>query len=239
LYLAYQQYPYPLPSITTKPSNAILIAGILLALLYYPLLGHLVFMGQPHNISTLIYSRLFIWSELVLLYIYATRMERLPVFLWKDEPHDFGFWTLSFFVLYLLCMAAGFIAYLPRLFGYHDNMQRIVSTEQLVSKNLFVLFFSCITAGITEEFIFRGYMLPRLELLFNNKLVAALVSALMFGILHYGYFSITKVVATALIGLLFALHYQKYRNIKLLMAFHALLDTVSFLAYRIHPVHLH
>jgi membrane protease YdiL (CAAX protease family) len=36
---------------------------------------------------------------------------------------------------------------------------------QVLKKNRLLLVFTCLTAGITEEIIFRGYLLPRLEIL--------------------------------------------------------------------------
>ena len=84
-----------------------------------------------------------------------------------------------------------------------------------------------ITAGVTEELIFRGYLMPRLELLYNNKYVTVIVSSLLFGMIHIGYGTVINVVATAFIGFIFALHYQKYRNIGFLIFFHFIWDTMA------------
>jgi membrane protease YdiL (CAAX protease family) len=41
-----------------------------------------------------------------------------------------------------------------------------------VLKNRLLLVFTCLTAGITEEIIFRGYLLPRLEILLKIKFIS-------------------------------------------------------------------
>jgi membrane protease YdiL (CAAX protease family) len=44
-----------------------------------------------------------------------------------------------------------------------------------------------LTAGFTEEFLFRGVLLTRLSRLFRSNVVAVLVSAALFGVYHLPY----------------------------------------------------
>jgi membrane protease YdiL (CAAX protease family) len=46
-----------------------------------------------------------------------------------------------------------------------------------VLKKIDFFVFTCLTAGITEEIIFRGYLLPRLEILLKIKIYQSLYQA--------------------------------------------------------------
>ena len=52
-----------------KRNNTILIYGAIIAFLYYPLIGHLVFLGRGYTFNTILFSRLFIWLEVIILFI--------------------------------------------------------------------------------------------------------------------------------------------------------------------------
>ena len=91
--------------------------------------------------------------------------------------------------------------------------------------------FAALTAGFTEELIFRAYLVPRLEILFKNKSAAVVVSALMFSLAHYHYFSISETIFTFCIGVVIAIYYQWYRNVKVLIFTHAAIDFISFLIF--------
>jgi membrane protease YdiL (CAAX protease family) len=97
----------------------------------------------------------------------------------------------------------------------------------LLINRQWLIFFICLTAGVTEELIFRGYVMTRLSLLFKNDYAAIIVSALGFSALHYGYKSLHELIFAFLIGIVFGIYYQKYRNIKVLIAAHFLIDLIN------------
>jgi len=92
-----------------------------------------------------------------------------------------------------------------------------------------VIFFTSFTAGVVEEMLFRGYLLPRLALIFSSNVVAVIISSALFGLLHFGYNNWYHIVSAFFIGLVFALHYVKYRNIKILIICHFLWDIIILL----------
>ena len=92
-----------------------------------------------------------------------------------------------------------------------------------------LMLFTCVTAGIVEEFVFRGYLMPRLQLLFNRPYITVLVSSLLFGILHVGYGTVAQVVVPIFIGVVFAIHYYHFRNIKILIFCHFFWDIQALL----------
>jgi membrane protease YdiL (CAAX protease family) len=226
-------------AIGLKRSDAILIIGALIAFLYYPSIGFITFRGGGYTVSTLFISRLFIWLEVVILYLYATLVEKASFLVWwPDSEQTVSFYPASFVGLYLLGIGAGIVAKIPLLFGLRDNRHIILHMLAVMNKSLPLLIFSAITAGVTEELIFRGYLVPRLELLFKNKYMPVIVSSLMFGLIHSRYQSYTEVIFATLFGVVFAIHYQLYRNIKILILTHACIDLVSFLIFRL-ALHYH
>jgi hypothetical protein len=91
----------------TKRYKNVLIGGVLIALIFYPLIGHLFFWGYKITIPYLLYSRLFFWLWVAVLYIYAHKAERTDFLLWKDKVYGFWFYPASFGALYLLKIGTG------------------------------------------------------------------------------------------------------------------------------------
>jgi membrane protease YdiL (CAAX protease family) len=84
--------------------------------------------------------------------------------------------------------------------------------------------------GFLEEILVVGYLLTRLEHLRVRWWVAILFSALLRGSYHlyqgYGGF-----VGNALMGVIFALYFLRYRRLWPLVIAHSLIDIVVFVAY--------
>lgn len=209
----------------------ILIGGVLIALIFYPLIGYPFFSGYKITESYLLYTRLFFWLWVIVLFFYARRVEHTDFLLWKDKLYGFWFYPASFGALYLLKIGAGMVGTIPKLFGYHEDHRVTLQMLAIVCKSLPMVFFASITAGFTEELIFRGYLVPRLELLFKNKYMPVIISAAFFSLMHYRYASLSQTIFTFCFGVVFAIHYQWYRNIKILIITHALVDLSSFLLF--------
>ncbi|RXT02817.1 CPBP family intramembrane glutamic endopeptidase [Ammoniphilus sp. CFH 90114] len=85
-----------------------------------------------------------------------------------------------------------------------------------------------LTAGITEEIIYRGFLLYAI-LYFLPTLsiwIALVVAALLFGLAHT-YQGVTGVIRTALIGFLFGAVYVSLESILPLILLHIIADTSS------------
>jgi len=227
-------------TINSKQNNTLLIGGIFIAALFYPVVWYLVFLGEGYSFNVILISRLFIWLEVIILFFYAQRIEKSSFLLWQEKSYGFWFYPAAFGALYLLRIGVGIVAIIPKLFGWQDNQQITVQFLTILSKSMPLMVFSAITAGVTEELIFRGYLVPRLELLFKNKYMPVIVSALLFSFNHYRYLSLYEIIFTFLFGVVFAIHYQWYRNIKVLIVTHILIDFISFLLFSLlQSLHLH
>ncbi|MDB5022594.1 MAG: family intrarane metalloprotease [Mucilaginibacter sp.] len=210
-----------------KPDSAALITGILLAFMLP--LGLTVWISHV-DISyydKLFYSRFFYWGTVLILFFYARKIECRPLLIWKESKPSIGFFLLSVLTLYLLFIAAAIISAIPMLFGIRENNAVIKTIAQLLKNHPLFLFFIALTAGVTEEFIFRGYVLTRLSRLFKKPYISVIISSLLFSALHYKYNSLRELIFAFLIGIIFSVYYLKYHNIKAIMLTHFLIDFIS------------
>jgi len=221
-----------------KPGNIVLIAGVVMAVIYYPVIGKLVFGGRGYSVETVVGSRLIIWLEVLLLYFYSRFAEKTPFLLWPEKKYKTGFYLASFGALYLLTIGAGILSHILTVLGMQDDRTLLLLMTRIVAQNWPLMIFTAATAGITEELILRGYVLPRLEVLFKNKYMPVIISALAFGLMHFRYGSAKEIIFATLFGIVFAIHYQWYRNIRILMFTHAAVDFVSVCVFKL-AMHYH
>ena len=86
-----------------------------------------------------------------------------------------------------------------------------------------------LTAGICEEFIFRGFVIAALFAAGLSSWTAVIVSSLMFGAAHL-YQGKGGSVGTGILGVLFASVRIAYRSIFPVVIWHAVLDVVAGIA---------
>ena len=206
----------------------VLIGGIILSALlpFLAICSYLVFkdLGFSKEIQFYI-SRFAIWISLLLLFLYSFKIEKQPFLLWKETEYPFSFLATAIFKTFLkLFLAVVLTGLVFTLFKMNSESAVLNKTLALFKKSYVLLFFTCVTAGITEELIFRGYLLPRLELLLKNQKLAILISSCVFGFMHYGYGTFVNIIGPIIIGLVFALQYEKYRNVKIVIICHFLWD---------------
>lgn len=90
-----------------------------------------------------------------------------------------------------------------------------------------------VTVGIMEEFLYRGYLQPRLIALTNRTWLGILLTAFFFGLQHIVLplydvpTSLTRFVSTFLIGLLFGVLYQRQKRLLPLIIAHWLVDVIG------------
>lgn len=209
---------------TAKPSKAVLIAGIIIATVFCPVLYTLLLRVHLSALSGIIYSRVIFWAEVVVLWWFAWQYENQTLIIWKEKQSGIKFILLWTLLLFLLFVAAYFISGITKLLGYRPNYETLRQISQFITGRYLLITYLSITAGVTEEIILRGYILTRLSLLFKGQYTAVIISALIFSGLHYSYNSARQFVFAFLGGLIMALHYKKYGNLKPLILAHFLFD---------------
>jgi membrane protease YdiL (CAAX protease family) len=83
-----------------------------------------------------------------------------------------------------------------------------------------------ISAGICEEFVFRGYLQRQLGALTRNPVAGLLLSAIVFGVAH-GYQGVSSVVVITVYGVLFGLLARLSRSLVPGIIVHAWQDLAS------------
>ncbi len=201
--------------------KAPLIVGIILTVTLKLILYSVASLSIPDYLPWGYVSRGLLWFWLLLIWLYIRYIERKPFFLIKETKYPlwFFFWNTS--VLMVVFFAINFI---PDLFS-HLQMSFAdthVQTEMTAYQHErpFLLIITAITAGIVEESIFRGYMLPRLHLLLNKKWAAVLIGAVLYAALHYTYGNWLNMLIPFLIGIVFGFYYLKYRSLTILIIAH-------------------
>jgi len=220
-------------SLNGKYAVGIALTFILLVLfmLYSIPLINLYFNSRILTAELFFYNRLSLWVLLLLILFYNFLIENRSFFIWEDKKYPLTFYIGAVLFLYLICAFGG--AFLNAVIMYLSGekiSKRLLEFKILFSNNYFLIIFTCLTAGVIEELLMRAYIQPRIEKIYNSPVAGIVVSALLFGILHSTYGTIGQIVIPFFIGILFALFYKKYSNIKILIICHFLIDFISIMA---------
>jgi len=172
-------------------------------------------------------SRCLYWLWLGCIYLYVTRLEKQPLLLWPEKNYGVGFYLASVFGI-ILTLGIGNIAITYALFfaGLYKTNEAVLGLGQF---SLLLKIFISLTAGIVEELVMRGYLMPRLQLFFKKWYWPVIVSSVLFGIAHARWGTLANVLVPMFIGFIFACHYQKYRNIRVLIFCHFAWDMISLM----------
>ena len=180
--------------------------------------------------TLMFFSRICFWICTIAIYAYAVNVEKQRLLLWTEKKYPFLFYVGSIISILLILLAGiTIISLIGMPLGLHNKSTKLNGMVSVLRKNKLLLVFTCLTAGVTEELIFRGYLIPRLQLFIKNPTFALIISSVLFGIAHIGYGSIAQIIGPIFIGFIFALYYQKYRNIKILILCHFLWDFLTLL----------
>ena len=205
----------------------VLLFLFIFPVLFFPFVERLLGLSKING--TLIFiSRLVFWIELALLYLYCAKVEKQNILIWEDRQYPFSIYLASIIVIFaVLFVGLGLINVLYSFTHLSKTSEKLIEMLNIFRQNKPLLVFSALTAGITEEIIFRGYLQPRFQIIFNSPFLGILASSVLFGLLHYGYGTAINVIGPFFIGLVFAAYYWKYRNINVLLICHFLWDLLA------------
>ncbi len=132
-------------------------------------------------------------------------------------------WTLGLSGAAVLLLGA-FLAARRRLGIRESRLLRLLLPVTATDKAVFAGL--SLAAGMGEELAYRGYLLPTLVGLLGSEWSAALVSSLVFGILH-AYQGWLGVARTAILGMLLAGSFLMAGTLWPAILAHAILDLVA------------
>lgn len=174
------------------------------------------------------FAKILLWLWLFCIYFYAIKVEKQKFLLWDEKKYSVLFITLSVFIIIGLVMLSNLLPHFLTMFGLKKEHSSILEAMlAYLKKRPMLLILNCVTAGIVEEMIFRGYLIPRLKVLFGNGFWAVIVSALVFGMAHVTYGTVSNIIVPLFIGLIFGFYYLKYKNLKILIISHFFIDLVA------------
>jgi uncharacterized protein len=167
---------------------------------------------------------------LVLFAIAGRPLEGLVRLDWLPQ----GWWTgVAWGVVLLAC--ALLIAQVAAMRGNETELstvrKQVTSVEGVIPHTpaeLRLFFGLSLSAGVGEEIVFRGYLLPYFDALVGPA-GAVLATTLIFGVGH-AYQGAAGIVKTGLMGLLFAGAFVATGNLLAPMLLHAVIDAVSGVA---------
>lgn len=176
-------------------------------------------------------TRSLYWLFLLLVWQYSVRVERQPLLIWPERRYGFWVYVLSLVVITAAVWMGLVVASLASYVILHKvESSKVFHTMVKVFKvNPVLGIYTAVTAGVTEELVFRGYLLPRLNMLLKSPFWAIAISTLIFGLAHLGYGTIINVAVPFVIGLAQAIYYWQYRNIKVTILFHVCWDLMVIL----------
>ena len=211
---------------------AVGMISILLFLFIFPLFFSpfvLQLFGLSKINGTLFFiSRLLYWVGLVMLYLYCAKTEKQNILIWEDRRYTISIYFASIIIIFLVLFAGlALIRFLYSFTHFSKTSEKLIEIANIFRQHKFLLVFSALTAAVTEEIIFRGYLQPRFQIIFGGVFPSILFSSALFGLLHYGYGTAINMIAPFFIGLVFAFYYWKYRNIKVLIVSHFLWDLLA------------
>ncbi len=102
--------------------------------------------------------------------------------------------------------------------------------------------FCCIFIGVTEEWIYRGFMVTQLKKLLTKKTAIVIISAIMFSVMHLPSFllhteNITifslgyRLLIPFLLGSVFTVIYLWKNNLFVLIIIHGVYDLIEYVAF--------
>ncbi|WP_415327570.1 lysostaphin resistance A-like protein [Chryseobacterium sp. MMS23-Vi53] len=219
-------------SLNGKYSLGILLTFVLLAIVMmyiFPLINTILGITDI-TAEKFFYTRIVFWFVLIITFLYSLFIEKNSLLLWKDKKYSFGFYIVAISALYFICSFGGaFLNVLIKILTQEKFSEKLVQLSSIFKNNYLLIIFTCLTAGVVEELLMRGYMQPRIEKIYNNQYFGIIISAILFGILHSTYGTIGQVVVPFFIGVVFAVFYKIYSNIKILILCHFIYDFVSLM----------
>ncbi len=182
---------------------------------------------EEHNIFTFFLSRIIYWVSLLGVFLYSIKVEKRQILIWKGKKRSILFYLISSLCLTIIIYSLTVINHLVvNYFSPQEVSPQISRLIEIFNKNIWLVFFTSITAGLVEEVIFRGYIQTRLVEVTKNKIIGIALSATTFGLLHLGYGTIINILDPILLGIIFSIHYQWFKNIKILIILHSLYDII-------------
>lgn len=134
----------------------------------------------------------------------------------REKPADYGFSSdkigqqiITGVILGIaMSLLLTLVPHLAGMSGFVDNGTRYRHLWQFIYEFVYCIF----AVSLTEEFVFRGFIYKKLELLSQSSVTAAAVSSVLFGLFHFLGGSIIQIIMTGCIGAFLCFCRMKIKN---------------------------
>ena len=216
----------------------ILLGGILIALLFYPVVTDCLYYHRQSTLTTRSLTYLIIVLEVTTLFLYSLKVENQNLLMWKEKQYGPLFYVLAVLALFALQLPGNLLSKIPKLMGWHEWRDKPFTMHYLrylyswYQLNLVIIIACAVAWSVSVELIFRGYLLPHLAILFKNNVAAIIISSLLFALFPFFGFSYHWLIIDFFSSVFFSIFYLKYRNIKVLILVRVLLGLMALYGLR-------
>jgi hypothetical protein len=189
--------------------------------------------STQHHLPRYLFTLAFEWVAAGVTW-WGLRMRRVPVAQvvgewrsgWNGWKNDLAaaaiFWIMATILL------AGLGAALS-LLHFHTAQKIIAGMAPQTLPEMLLWVAMSVSAGLCEEFIFRGYMLQQFSSLTNRLWIGVALSSLLFGISH-GYEGVAGMIVITVYGAMFCALALQRKGLRAGMMAHAWHDLFSGMA---------
>lgn len=167
---------------------------------------------------------IWIWVAAILLYVRRVEHRRLSSIGFRAVGLKDAAIAMVAGVLILAALAIVYYVVFPAL-HWSENGQ----VASVASLPYWLNFLIVVRAAISEEILFRGYPIERLQELTGSRAVAGVVSCAVFTLDHVGFWGWHHIFIAGLAGAALTVLYLWRRNIWVNMIAHFIVDAAAFL----------
>lgn len=237
-FLKFTSYPYNYESMVDAKSGKTVreicgIAGVLVLLHigsnYSNGLLLEVFDLEKANTTILFLNRLLLWGILLLFFLYVKFFIKEKFLPWEERKQTIVRAGLSVIIL-LVILFVGFVGLILfiQYLDFPTQGERLPEIN-ILFQNLHLMIFYAFTAGVLEELLFRGYILPTLTRISKSLIMGILISSTIFGLMHFSYGTVHQVIIPTFFGIVFATYYAKFRSLTTIILCHFIWNFVVYL----------
>lgn len=200
--------------------------GVLLALGLFSLpFGS--WMHESAGLRNRVGYELFVWAWVAAILLYVVRVERRPLSSigFRAMGMADGVIAIVAGIVVLASLALVSLVVFPALHWSEDQQMASVLALPYWLNVLIV-----VRAAVSEEILFRGYPLERLQELTGSRVVAGVVTCAVFTFDHIGFWGWHHIFIAGVAGAALTILYLWRRNIWVNMAAHFIVDAAAFLA---------
>jgi membrane protease YdiL (CAAX protease family) len=198
----------------------------LLAFLLFPTIAILRVLGKSPALtfilSSFVYILLFGFEHISTLYLHMSFIAFSLYFLWPQRkalikgcgsiPRRLGYGVSIFLLMLLASLVVNIILYFA---GVSDQEQIVTVVSGLP---LYLLIMAFTLGPISEELLFRAFLVPR---------IGVLASTLLFTFTHVAYGSVAELAGAFALGLVLALAYNRLKDPLPCIVAHVLFNLLS------------